>query len=70
MPERIVAFLDLAITGVISTYLLIFSFGIIPMIVAVLNGIYIVSRIKRDADKYNDGNFWNYLKSIFKKKLK
>ena len=67
MPERILPFLDLLITGFISGFLLIFSFGLIPIIVALLNGVYIISRIKRDADKYNKGSFWEYLKSIIKK---
>lgn len=67
MPERILPILDLLITGFISTTLLIVSFGLVPIIVAILNCIYIISRIRRDANKYNNGNLMDYLKSIVKK---
>lgn len=67
MPDKILPFIDLFITGFASVFALVFSFGFVPIIVAVLNGIYIVARIKRDADKYNKGSIWLYLKSIIKK---
>ena len=67
MPERFITILDLFITGFLSTFALMFSFTIIPVIVAILNGIYIVSRIKRDADRYHNGSFWKLLAFILKK---
>ena len=67
MPDKAMFIFDLCVTGFISCFALLFSFTFIPIVVAVLNGIYIVSRIKRDVNKYHKGNFWQYLKALVKK---
>lgn len=67
MPERIISNLDLIATVFMSSFALMFSFTIIPILVAVLNGILIISRVKRDVEKYNKGNLWHWFKDVLKK---
>lgn len=67
MIDRALPIMDLFITGTISGIILITSFGIIPIIVALLNGLYIASKLKIHISKNHNGSIKRWLRYLIKK---
>ena len=59
--------IDAILPTFISLVLLVFSVEFITVFVAVINGIFIIGKIKREITTHFNGSFIKYVKSFIKK---